>query len=145
MYSFVFLSTLVETDLEALLPLAFRIELLICAFLYLIAYIFFNPKLIHFFLSVSQIFIRSTITESNIESLSDHDLWALARKRSRLARSLAPTVVLCAIVMNHLTDPYNWLFAIIFGPLLAFSYYMVVGSIMDLQTRDDEASDEKTD
>lgn len=80
-----------------------------------------------------------------LSELTDEELLADARKRSPYIRSILPIVVVCIVAFTQLMDPFNWLFVVIVGPLLAYSYYKVIDSIMDLQTPDDEISDEKAD
>lgn len=80
-----------------------------------------------------------------LDELTDEELLADAKARSRYIRSLMPIGVVCMIAFAQLIEPYNWLFVVIFGPLLAFSYFKVIDSIMGLQEPDDKTSDEKTD
>lgn len=80
-----------------------------------------------------------------LHELTDEELLADARKRSPYIRSILPIGVVCIFAFTQLIDPYNWLFVVILGPLLAISYYKVIDSIMALLEADDETSDEKTD
>ncbi len=120
-------------------------EIIFAISLYPVCYLLFNPSLAFALLKAGQEMRRGINFNLNEEYRSTEELLLDARKQSHLSRALAPTMMTTILVSTNLIYPYNWLFAIIFGPLLALSYYKVVGSIMDLQTPDDETSDEKTD
>jgi hypothetical protein len=88
---------------------------------------------------------RKMILHADDPDYTDEELFEAAKKRSQVIRSIMPIVLVCIIAFTELIDPYNWIFVVIFGPLLAFSYYKIVGSIMNLQALDDETSNERTD
>lgn len=140
---FVILATAVQDPLPV--GQQILIEIILAISLYPICYLLFNPSLAFVFLKSGQDMRRGMNFNMNEEYRSTEELLLDARKQSHLSRALAPTMMTTILVSTNLIYPYNWLFAIIFGPLLAFSYYKVIDSIMGLQEPNDETSNEKTD
>jgi hypothetical protein len=114
-------------------------------FSFLFAYFIGTPSFIYKCAKFNREFGRKMTVGLELSELTDEELLADARKRSPYIRSILPIGVVCIIAFTQLIGPFNWIFVVIFGPLLAFSYYKAIDSIMDLQTPDDETSDEKTD
>lgn len=138
---------LAEAASSAPLPESARIFSLsfFVIFSFLFAYFIGTPSFIYKCAKYNREFGRKMTLGLELSELTDEELLADARKRSPYIRSILPIVVVCIVAFTQLMDPFNWLFVVIVGPLLAYSYYKVIDSIMDLQTPDDEISDEKAD
>lgn len=114
-------------------------------FAFIFAYFIGTPSFIYQCAKFNRELGRKMTVGLELSELTDEELLADARMRSPFIRSILPIAVVCIVVFTQLIDPYNWLFVVIFGPLLAVSYYKVIDSIMELQTPDDETSNEKPD
>lgn len=138
---------LAEAANSAPLPLPERIFSLLffVSFVFAFCYIMGTPSILYRCAKFNRGLGRKMTLGLELDELTDEELLADAKARSRYIRSLMPIGVVCMIAFAQLIEPYNWLFVVIFGPLLAFSYYKVIDSIMALQEPDDETSDEKTD